>query len=102
MMRRFWRRAHRHGVPVPASCSVLPVPLRLDPDPGPALTRALASLLEREGLLGETTPAHGGAWRSEAFREGVAREPGRPRESEADRGYVAAPSPRRTRGATRA
>ena len=76
--------------------------LRLYPDPGPALSRALATVLEDEGLLDTTERAYVTSWRREALREGVAREPARPRVSAVGRPYEAALSPRSTRGATRA
>ncbi|HEY7178420.1 MAG TPA: hypothetical protein VH305_04530 [Gaiella sp.] len=75
--------------------------LRLHPDPGPGLELALAAVLRDEGLLDATERASLPPWRQAALREGVAREPAAPRP--ADVGfYVAAPSPRSTRGATRA
>ena len=76
--------------------------VRLHPDPGPSLARALATLLATEGLLPEHHAAYGAAWRCEALREGVTRAYAGSRAGTADRFYVAAPWPRRMRGAMRA
>jgi hypothetical protein len=78
------------------------MPIRLDPDPGPALELGLATLLETEGLLHERGGGYSVAWRREALREGVAHAPTGSRVDIVDRAYVAAPWPRRMRGATRA
>ena len=75
--------------------------LRLQPDPGARLTGAVAALLRDEGLLDASEPAHDPPWRRAALREGVAREPTAPHASRVGP-YVAALSPRSTRGATRA
>lgn len=87
------------------SSSVGDVRLLLEPDTPPALGRALARLLEREGLLGATSTDVVSPWRGAALHEGVAGAPDgssgewRRRDSAA---YDAAGPPRSTRGATRA
>jgi hypothetical protein len=80
------------------------VQLRLSPDPGPALRLALGSVLEHEGLLDAPGRVITSAWRQQALLESVVREPAPWGPAAPIPGglYVAAPSPRSRRGATRA